>query len=310
MDSNSLTNKVYKVLILKDFMGFFDKIKSAGKNVVTGISKTIEKTQIKSRANSEAYQVKRKILLNLSLNELKSLAYLMGLGRLEYKTYFDDKTGGMSERKIKLNKFDYVDNIAKKPYSELVLKLKHLHKSSLADEMEREVSFIEKKRDEEKNNISKEISQEEREKSHDALLSAILKTIVEEIVAVNPERCKKESNYQIELKGALKVAVKKEFSKSKVSVEMEYPTKTGKRIDIMIQIDNYRIGIETKYNLGSSGQFQRAVGQALEYSNFLDALIIVQYETLEDEVGLNNLKELSKLITIPLRVIANSVPKI
>lgn len=290
-------------------MGFLDNLKKTSRDVVTGISNQIKKTQLDIKANNEAYQIKRKILLNLSLNELKSLAYLVGLNRLEYQTYTDEK-GRMRERKINLNKFDYINHIAKKPYSELALKLKHLHKSSLADEMEREISFIEKKVHEEKEAIVKNIPQDEMQKSHDILLSTFVKTIIEEIIAINPEKHKKERDYQTELKGALKVAIKKDFSKSKVSVETEYKTKTGKKIDIIIQIDNYKIGIETKYNLSSSGNFQRAVGQALEYSNFLDALIIVQYETLEDNVGLNNLKELSKHITIPFNVIAKGVIKI
>ena len=292
-------------------MGFWDSIKDVSKKVATGVSKQIKKAQIDIKANNEAYQIKRQILLNLSLNELKNLAYLMGLNKLEYQSYFDEKDMRTKERKIKLSKFDYVDNIAKKPYSELVIKLKHLHKSSLADEMERGVSFIEKKSSEEKEFIIQGISQDERKKSQDILLSTFVKTIIDEVIAINPEKSHgKEKDYQIELKGALKVAVRKDFPKSKVSVEMESPTKTGKQIDIMAQIDNYKIGIETKYDLSSSGHFQRAMGQALEYSNFLDALIIVQYKPLEDEVGINNLKELSKHITIPFNVIANGVVKI
>ena len=105
-------------------------------------------------------------------------------------------------------------------------------------------------------------------------------------------------------------AIKKEFLKSNISVEIESKTKTGKRIDILIQIDNYKIGVETKYDLKSSGDNQRAVGQAQEYSEFLDAFILVLYKPLEDEIGLNNLKELSKNIKIPFNVIANGVVKV
>ena len=109
---------------------------------------------------------------------------------------------------------------------------------------------------------------------------------------------------------ALKAVIKKDFPKSNVSVSIEYKTKTGKRVDILIQIDNYKIGIETKYDLSSSGSFQRVMGQALEYSEFLDALMLVQFEPLENEIGLNNLKELIKIIKIPFKVIANGVVKV
>lgn len=293
-------------------MGFSDVLKSVkeiGSRITTSVSNTVKEIQMNGKLSNEAYQIKRKILLNLSLTELKSVAYLVGLEGLEYNTQVDDH-GNFKKVKVKLNKFDYVDNIANKPYSELVLKLKHIRKSSLADEMEREVSFIEKKLKEEKDFIRKGSNNLEREMHKDVLLTTFVKTIIEEIISVSPERYAKEKDYQIELKGALKVAVRKDFPKSNVSVEMEHSTNTGKRIDIFIQIDNYKIGIETKYDLSSSGHFQRAVGQALEYSKFLNALIVVQYKTLEDETGLNNLKELSKHITIPFNVVANGVVKI
>ena len=290
-------------------MGFFDKVKEIGKKTAIGISKTIKTIQIESAKNNEAYQVKRGILLKLSLDELKNLAYLVGLKNLEIQKYLD-KDLKMQERKIKLNKFDYVDKIAKTSYTELVLKLKHLHKSSLADEMQREISFIEKRYGEEKRAVKEDISEEDVEKNKDILLLTFMNTIVDEIIGISPEHYKKEREYQVGLKEALKIAVKKDFPKSKVSVTIEYPTETGKKIDIMIQIDNYRIGLELKYNLSSSGNFQRVVGQALEYSNFTDALIIVQYETLENEVGINNLKELKSVMKIPLKVVAHGVVKV
>jgi len=291
-------------------MGFFDSVKKVSGSVIKNVSKSIDKAVANNRAQNEAYQVKRRILLNLSITELKNMAYLLGMSNLEYENYFDDKSMSMKERKIKLDKFGYVDSIANKPYSEIVLKLKHLRKSSLADEMEREVSAIEARLKEEKNSILNEVSPEDLQKNKDLVLSVYLETIVKEIISLSPEKAKNEKNYQTELKGFLKSAIKKEFPKQKVSVEIEYPTKTGKRIDILVQIDNYKIGIETKYELSSSGHFQRAVGQALEYSQFLDALIIVQYETLDNEIGLNNLKKLSNSIMIPFRVIANGCVKI
>ncbi len=290
-------------------MGFFDKVKEVSKKTAIGISKTIKTIQIENAKNNEAYQVKRGILLKLSLDELKNLAYLIGLKNLEIQKYLD-KDLKMQERKIKLNKFDYVDKIAKTSYTELVLKLKHLHKSSLADEMQREISFIEKRYGEEAKAVKENISKEDLENNRDILLLTFMNTIVEEIIGISPEHYKKEREYQVGLKEALKVVVKKDFPKSKVSVTMEYPTKTGKKIDIMIQIDNYRIGLELKYNLSSSGNFQRVVGQSLEYQNFTDALIIVQYETLDNEIGINNLKELKSVMKIPLKVIAHGVVKI
>lgn len=292
-------------------MGFFDKLKEVGQKAADGLSKTVQTIQVNYQENSEAHQIKKRILLNLSLDELKGLAYLVGLKDIEYKTEFDPNNPlRVIKRKVKFNKFDYIERVAKKPYADLSLKLRHLHKSSLADEMEREISFIEKRYGEKKKMITEGVSQEEANEQKDILLQTFIETITDEIIAVSPEKCKKEREYEIELKGTLKGVIKKDFPKSKVSVEIECPTKTGRRIDIMIQIDNYKIGIETKYNLSSSSNFQRVMGQVLEYSNFLDALMIVQYSPLEDLVGLNNLKGLKENIKIPLKVIANGNVKI
>ena len=237
------------------------------------------------------------------------MAYLLNMRNLEYKEYIDEK-GNLREKKIILNKLDYVERLSKQPYAELSIRLTHLCKWSLADDMEREISFINERYNKEIKSINEVEGNVENSNSEDIFLSTIIETITKEIISINPEKYKKEREYQIGLKEALKVAVRKDFPKSKISVDIEYKTESGRKIDIMIQIDNYRIGVETKYNLSSSGNFQRVVGQCLEYSTFLDALMVVQYETLDNEIGLNNLKELKNKINIPLKVIANGNVKI
>ncbi|MEK6856015.1 MAG: hypothetical protein AABX66_02540 [Nanoarchaeota archaeon] len=290
-------------------MGFWEGIKKVWQEVTKGVSKLIKTAQIENKLHNEAYQNKRRILMNLGISDLKNLSYLLGL-KLEYEQYMEEGSFVMKERKIKLNKFDYVDRLAKTPYAELVLKLRHLHKSVLADEMERDISFLENKMNEEKEIITQEILPEQQKIKRDTLLSTFVKTIINEIISINPEKCRKEHDYQTELKGVLKGSIKKEFPKSNVSVDTEYKTKTGRRFDIMIQIDNYKIGVETKTNMSSSAQFQRVKGQILEYSEFADALILVQKEPLEDKVGLENLKQVSRLMSIPFNVVANGNVKI
>jgi hypothetical protein len=164
--------------------------------------------------------------------------------------------------------------------------------------------------DEEKEVISNEVKKDDEKKSKDLVLSVYLKTIMDEIISLNPEKSKNEREYQIELKAYLKGAIPKELQKQKVFVDTEYRTKTGRRIDIMVQIDNYKIGIETKLSLSSSGQFQRVKGQVLEYAEFVDALILVQKEPLEDQIGMENLKQVAKLMPKPFMVVANGNVKI
>lgn len=291
-------------------MSIWERVKSAGKNVVKSISKTINLASAESKANHEASQIKKIILLKLSIKELQNMAHLMRVSGLEYEQYLDQKEMTIKRRKIKPNKFDYVDEISKKPSAEIILKLRHLRKTLLADELEREIDFIDEKLKEQKTIISEGSRPKEGEAKQDLVLSVYMNQIVNEIIAVNPEKHKNEREYQIELKGFLKSSIKKEFPKQKVSVEVEYAAKAKRRMDIIIIIDSYKIGIETKYDLSSSGKAQRAVGQLLEYSRFLDGLILVQYSPLDNKIEIENLKELSKKLPIPFKVIANGNVKL
>jgi hypothetical protein len=120
-------------------MGLLDNLKNLGSKTIKGINKTIDLTRVTNKANNEAYHLKRTILSKLSLIELKNLSHLLNVGISEYENYIDPRTLAHKKRRIVLNNFDYIDKISRKPSAEIVLKLKHLRKSSLADELEREI---------------------------------------------------------------------------------------------------------------------------------------------------------------------------
>jgi hypothetical protein len=282
-------------------MGFKDLIKNVGDN----LSKSIQSKKINDEMIKKAVNIKKKVLINLSLTELKEVAYLLGMGNLEVVEDYDLEKGFVKKR-IKLDKSDYIEKIANKPADEVCLKLRYIKKTNLADEIEREVDFIKKDADKKIKALYQKNNKEETEQE-DMIFSNILEGIINEIISVRPEIHKNEKGYQTELLGTLKGALPKIFKKQKISLVTEYKLKTNKRLDILIQVDSYKIAIETKYNLSSSGSFQRAVGQILEYSNFVDAVILVQYESLDNETGLENIKELKNLIKKPLKVIANGV---
>ncbi|NMB66482.1 hypothetical protein GYA25_00260 [Candidatus Woesearchaeota archaeon] len=282
-------------------MGFKDLIKNVGDN----LSKSIQSKKINDEMIKKAVNIKKKVLINLSLTELKEVAYLLGMGNLEVVEDYDLEKGFVKKR-IKLDKSDYIEKIANKPADEVCLKLRYIKKTNLADEIEREVDFIKKDADKKIKALYQKNNKEETEQE-DMIFSNILEGIINEIISVRPEIHKNEKGYQTELLGTLKGALPKIFKKQKISLVTEYKLKTNKRLDILIQVDSYKIAIETKYNLSPSGSFQRAVGQILEYSNFVDAVILVQYESLDNETGLENIKELKNLIKKPLKVIANGV---
>ncbi len=151
--------------------------------------KGIKKINLNNQRNQEAFRIKEKILINLSIEELKRLAYLLRLRDLEYKTEYDENLRAR-KIKIKLSKFDYVEKIAKLPYANLVLGLKSLKKSNLADEMEGDMSFVEEKYKQQIKNVSD--GEAESEKTNDPILTSIIETITKDIISINPESWNKE----------------------------------------------------------------------------------------------------------------------
>ena len=96
------------------------------------------------------------------------------------------------------------------------------------------------------------------------------------------------------------------FGQTKTFVEMEY--KAGsKRLDLVVVVGGYKIGIETKYDLTQSGHVQRLLGQVDVYSEFVDALFIVQYHPIEDKETIRQLIQKKSKSSIQIVIIAGGV---
>lgn len=282
-------------------MGLLDKFKGILGKTAHKLKQSVELAKLEQSETNEIIEVKRDILSHLSTEKMKTLAHLLEVDVGEKEFDPEKMQWVYVKERGKKSKFDYLEAIANCSYKEIIPRLRHLHESSLADELEMRIREIEQKYGKRKGALLKGIPlYEDNLQEQDTVLTAIMNKLCDEIASINPEKYHKEREFQIGLKEALKVAVKKDFPKSATRVEMEYEMNGNRRLDILVQIDQYKIGVETKYNLSSSGHFQRAVGQVLEYSRLgLDGLIIVQYEKIEDEIGLNNLNELSRKMEIP-----------
>ena len=181
-----------------------------------------------------------------------------------------------------------------------------MHKTDIANRLDREINLIEEKYAQIKQEIKEgeQIVKTESTEVLDSYVNIIMKSIISLIPYTQHE---KEAYYQTELLGHLKSDLKQKFGKTKVFVEKEYKIKHNKRLDIYIQVGNYRIGIETKYDLISSGQIQRLLGQIDQYSEDIDALIIIQYKSIENEEAVRDLNNKKKKSNIPIRIIAGGV---
>ena len=258
-------------------MGFFDKLKDIGEKT----KKVIESTNLNIKRSQEVIKIKKEILLKLSVEELKRLASNCGLNNLEYITEPVSGTLEFKRKKIKLDKIDYIKAIANKVSADsLSTNLKILKKIDLANELNRDITLMEEKY----KNLRKDVEGgvEQRQETSSDELSNLVSLIVKSITTFTLAKSyKTERDYQIQLQGYLEGDLKQLFPNC--FVEREKPTLSGLRLDILLSIDNYKIGIETKKDLTSTGQVQRLLGQIEQYSQSVDSLIIVQYKRIDKE---------------------------
>jgi hypothetical protein len=276
-------------------MGF----KNFVKNVGGEIKKASKKYNINRNLIIEAVQIKKGILVRLTLSDLRHMYRQFG-GTKEYLGGEEDYLTGQKIPKRKITKYDYIEFLSKKPYGKLVMLMKSMGRVRLANDMEREVEYLQNKK-------GKEINGDKKEFEEDIVLDTYLNKIVEEITSIPKKSLKNEREYQIRLDGLLTGSLKYSFKKQKCRTITEYTTKSNRRIDILIQIGEYRIAVETKYNPRSSGEIQRAIGQSHGYSREgIDAYILVSYTPIESKIAIEDLRQLKESLQIPLKVIADS----
>lgn len=283
-------------------MSLFDYIKKAAKVAGGSIVKVAKSSVAEYQKLQEYIKAKKAILLNLSQEDLKKLAGLCDLDTSGYKTITAE--GDIFETKrVKMNRLEYIDYIAKNaPSSKLIYALKLMKKSLQASELEKNLYIIDGKYEQKKREI-KEGKAAIKDETNEMLLS-ILNIIKKSIISFNPASHSKESSYQNELLGYLKGNLPLRLGKTQSVVEREYKFPNGKKLDLFVSTGGYKIGLETKIDLLSSGQVQRLLGQINEYAKLVDALVVVDYRPIQDEDTIQNLKEVKQKSEIPIILIA------
>ena len=87
-----------------------------------------------------------------------------------------------------------------------------------------------------------------------------------------------------------------------VKVTREFKLPSRERIDLMVLVGNFRVGIEVKYSLDETSKVQRLLGQIDEYSRYCDAMLIVIYKQTPSNI-LRKIKEKEKSIGKEIRIV-------
>ena len=76
--------------------------------------------------------------------------------------------------------------------------------------------------------------------------------------------------------------LEKQLSKlsPEVKVEKEFSVSRKDRLDILVSIMGWRIGIEVKYDLSNQGEAKRLLGQIDTYLPYCDAFIVASYKEI------------------------------
>mgnify|MGYP000371376145 CR=1 FL=1 len=86
----------------------------------------------------------------------------------------------------------------------------------------------------------------------------------------------------------------------KVIREFELPSR--ERIDLMVLVGKFRVGIEVKYSLDETSKVQRLLGQIDEYAPYCDCMLIVIYNQTPSNI-LRKIKEKEKSIGKEIRIV-------
>ena len=117
-----------------------------------------------------------------------------------------------------------------------------------------------------------------------------------------------EKEFQIQLEafltGALK-SIEKEMKRLGLHVTIKPEFRLPhfqRRIDLMIMVGGFRVGIEMKYSLENAGYVQRLLGQIDEYAPYCDTLIVAVYKDVPSYV-LKEIKNKEKTTGKPIRIV-------
>ncbi|HIJ98599.1 TPA: hypothetical protein H1005_01500 [archaeon] len=286
-------------------MGFFDDLKGFASKAVDKTGKVVKSAAAEYQKVKNIQDAKKAVLLDLSLDDLKKLASLCNLDASGYREVERQSFGTAKPKKIKMNRLDWVEHIAKVSTTKLIYALKVIKRGTQATELERSINQIDGAHDRKLKEIQEGVSLSPEAPD---MLNSILNIVKNSVIGFSPDRYhNNESKYQTELLGYLKGNLPQRFGKAKVDTTKEYKFKDGRRVDLVINTQGYNVGLELKYSLKNSGQLHRLIGQIYDYSSLgLDALLVVDYNILDDS-NATKLRDLKSKSDIPLIIIAGGV---
>jgi len=278
-------------------VGVLGSLGKFAKKAAKETGKAIKTSAASLEQSNEIRKARKAILLSFSIEELKGIAVSCGLDASGYIEEFGE------DRKRKMNRVDWINHVSGASSEKIIFALKTMHKSGQASDLERAVNMIK-----DKYNLKKqEIREGKREIKHESseLLDSMVDIIVKTIREFQPfKENTKESLYQTDLGGYLKGVLPTKFGKAKIYVGKEMNLPKDLRIDLLLETSGYKIGIETKFDLTSSGQVQRLLGQIMQYSENIDALVVSDSHAIDKEEAIDALKKIKEKSEIPLRIIA------
>ena len=213
------------------------------------------------------------------------------------------------ERKIDPNKLSRIELISALVDSisseELYRALIRLGRGKLAEEFKAELERINEK--------YRKIKAEIEGKKEFGLKSEFSRLIIDELVSKLKEVYKVSYDaydeidfhkqlepFLIGLTSAIESALSTFGLDVKVIREFELPS--HERIDLMVLVGKFKVGIEVKYSLDETSKVQRLLGQIDEYAPYCDAMLIVIYKQTPSNI-LRKIKEKEKSIGKEIRIV-------
>ncbi len=118
------------------------------------------------------------------------------------------------------------------------------------------------------------------------ILHQIIDEILSYLKAIYKENFNTHNEFQNHLKSFLiwlSEVIERQLSKlpiSGINVKKEFQVSEKDRLDLLVRIGNWRIGIEVKYDLSNQGEAKRLLGQIDTYLPYCDAFILASYKEI------------------------------
>lgn len=282
-------------------MSFLEKLGKVGSKIAESSKKMIGKAEIEMRKSKEIKNVKLSFLSQFSRQDLVNLYKSSpNISDVVFSNLTDTKQP--NPYKMPINELvDKLTGLSSDKISEYLLRTR---RREIAEKFKLEIEQINKK-------YGVEIAEIEGRKVSGA--SETEENIVNDAVdylrniKFNINKDNNETQYQEQAKMYLDGAIlglKEKFKHFKINVQREVPISgdTNERIDLLLSIDNFRIGIEMKKSLDTTGTSQRLLGQIDRYIDLCDALIVwlvlEEYDSVSIKKILDKAHQTGKLIRI------------